>query len=263
MDYSEKTYPDFSNFGELIKWPQCVVLGKKVTVDQARDILAHTDSFFFGHYGNGRFHEPIYKKIGLVVDVPDYSAYSIDEDKKKAFREFLKEQSNFRERNNLIVLKFLKNGWISNCYIGGVHGWCHPDGTIFDNQNIGKWPDWEDVYDDCQILASSFPYLDMKIYLFNQEHDCPEYYDYPKACVGGFEIKDGTVRLLEESEYLPGDSPLCITPNSTEMLQTLNSMKKELFGEGHSIDENSTFGTTENFFSEEEFEQYFKGYFGL
>ena len=29
----------FSNFGGLIKWPQCVIVGDPITIEQAKEIL--------------------------------------------------------------------------------------------------------------------------------------------------------------------------------------------------------------------------------
>ena len=249
----EKKLPDFKEFGGLIKWPQCVVTGKSVTIEQAKEILSKTDSFLGGYYnGNNRvLNKKLYKIIGW------------DEDAGWEEHQKWLDEHSFR-----VNLEFLDNGWISNPYIGGVHGWCHPDGTIFDNQNIGKWPSWEEIYNDCETLATNFPYLDMRVYLFNQEHDCQEYYKEPKECVGGFEIKEGKVRLLDKTEFLDPKSPLCETESIEERTKTLAKEKKKIFGDKASTSFvvegfRSVFGNTENFFTEEEFKEYFKDYFDM
>ena len=255
---------DFRKFGDLIKWPQCVVIGEKVTVEQAKDIIARTDIFFFGFEGNNHsLNKTLYSILNYRKDF-NFSDYEDKDVGRAEWQKYLDERDKFEEDNKLISTEYFGNGWISNCYIGGVHGWCWPDGTIFDNQNIGKWPDWCEIYDDLSKIAESFPFLKMKVYLFNQECGCSEYYNYPKACVGGFAVENGEVFQLEENEWLPADSPLCDDEDMDERNKKLTEIKEQLFGPGHHITSHRDFlSSTENFFTEDEFKTYFKGYFGI
>lgn len=56
-----------------------------------------------------------------------------------------------------------------SCWIGGTHGWCDWDGTIFANSfNVGKWPTVEEVEKDWQAIAAAFPFLDLRSQLLNR-----------------------------------------------------------------------------------------------
>ena len=240
----ETTEINTENFGELIKWPQCVIVGKKITVEQAKEVLARTDAFFDGWAtSNDRdYDNTIHREIGFD---PDGS---------------WEDHQAWRKKHGTLGLQYLENSYVSTCYFRGVHGWCFPDGTIFDNQNIGKWPSWEEIEEDCTAIAGAFPFLDMKVYLFNQEQDCEDIYDYEKKCVGGFAIEGGKVRPLDESEFLDPSSPYCKSESWKERMHKLDEVKKSIFGEGAEISKTNTFGP-EHFFSEDEFREYFKKYF--
>jgi len=252
--------PTFKRFGKLIKWPQCVIVGEKITIEQAKEILSRTDIFFHGIGSNQReFDKNIWKEIGYPA--PDYS-------KKIEIEDWEKEQK-FKKKHKIMSLDYLHNSWISSCYIGGVHGWCNPDGTIRFWDNIGKWPEWEDVYSDCKKLAKEFPFLNFKICLYNQEGDCEEYYDYPKECVGGFKVENGKVRQLKKSEYIDPHAPETRPPFGEEALRFkednatrsyINNKKAEIFGENADKNINKT-SWGELFFNKNEFREYFKDYY--
>ena len=245
----------YKDFGELIKWPQCVITGKKISIDQAREILSKTDSMFVYEYDGNRhkYNAEIYKIIGR----PQIYADNKPEDICGLYDTI----DEFREKNGMLCLHYLYNSHISSCYILGTHGWCHPNGTIFFNDNIGKWPSWVEVHEDCKMLAHTFPFLDMKVFLFNQEwstdKDKGEYYDYPRECMGGFSIKNGRCRLLKESEFLSPNDDMVIShsyPNVEEKI----AEKQEIFGDR--ADTDILKETNELFFNIEEFKEYFKGY---
>lgn len=250
----------FEKFGNLNKWPQCVIIGDKISIDQAREILSRTDTFFSGYGSNNdSWDEQVWDEIGLPIwdpsfDIDDYVKYD-------------EAMYKFRKSHRLLDLEFLNNSYISTCFIGGVHGWCHPDGTIHFWDNIGEWPSWEDIHKDCRILAKEFTFLNIKIYLFNQEGNCEEYYDYPKECVGGFKIKNGRVYLMKKSEYLDPHAPECSASyergkfykllGSGSLENYINTQKKNIFGDRADL---TVFRSScgEQFFSIDEFKEYFK-----
>lgn len=246
----------YKSFGELIKWPQCVITGKKISIEQAKEILAKTDSMFvYGNDGNNReYNKAIYNLIGK----PDLFGDDVTPDSWDKDEEFVK-------KNELLELDYLDNSQISSCYVYGTNGWCHPNGTIFFNKNIGKWPSWEEIHEDCKKIAHRFPFLDMKVYLFNQEWstkvDNNEYYDYPRKCVGGFSIKNGRCRLLRESEYLDPNDEMVIKhrPLFDKYNEEKAEEKREIFGDKADLE--MLQHTDELFFNIEEFKTYFKGCF--
>lgn len=247
----------FDNFGELPKWSQCVIIGKPVTIDQAKEILLKTDRFFQGSGSNDHEWDSLaWDKIGLPRW--DYrKGFDSDE-----YEKYVERDELFKKRYGLIPLGYLENDYISTCFIYGPHGWCHPDGTIHFRDNIGKWPEWDDIYQDCRELAKAFPFLDMKVYLFNQEADCEEYYDEPKECAGGFKIKNGRVYKLKKSEYLDPHAPECDLhyENLEGLKNYINTQKKNIFGDRANLTEwDKSCG--ERFFSIDEFMEYFGKFF--
>lgn len=244
----------FSNFGGLIKWPQCVMVGDPITAEQAKEILWRTDLFFTGLGSNQReWDEAVWNEIGLPK--MEYGE-NYDADK---WCKYCEDWNKFREEHKFLELKYLSNDYISSFFVGGTHGWCHPDGTIHFWDNIGKWPSWEEVHEDCKKLAKAFPFLNIKLYLFNQESDCEEYYDYPKECVGGFKIKGGRVYCLKKSEYLDPHAPECSAPYGNEIKGSedyINAQKKNIFGNKADL---TVFRESrgEVFFSIGEFREYF------
>ena len=243
------TQPKFKKFGHLIKWPQCVIVGKPVTIEQAKDILVRTDMFFKGFGGNAvSYNQDIWKEIGIEYsyDIKDWVAY-------------YKQKNAFWKKHKIIELEYLDNGYISNCYVGGCHGWCHPNGTIHFRENIGKWPEWNEIYKECKAIAKAFPYLDMQVYLFNQEHDCEDMYDYPKQCVGGFKIKNGKVYLLNKKDFLDAHAKELDLPY-TSYFDYMLKQKRDIFGKNADKEVLSKY-RGEVFFSKEEFRKYFKKYF--
>ena len=261
-----ETKNKYKSFGAITeKWPQCVIIGNKITIDQAKEVIARTDSMFVYEYGSNEreYDKCIYNIIGRPQ--LDYNTTI------KEYSKIINDINDFIKRNNLLELRYLTNAQIASCYIGGTHGWCHPNGTIFSNDNIGKWPSWDEIHDDCKDIAHAFPFLDMKVYIFNQEassdEDSGEYYDYPRKCVGGFSIKNGRCRLLKESEYISPNDEKVIKHRSLEsmLFKRIDNEKVqeklEIFGDKADLD--MFYRTNELFFNIEEFKQYFDGYFCL
>lgn len=144
----------------LPKWPQCVINGNKITEKQALEIIRRTDSFFFGYGGNDTQFN---KKAEKICKRPDYNDFGEDWNKYQEAREI------FEEKWGLVETNYINNDWISCCWVGGYHGWCHPDGTIAFCNNIGKWPDVEEVYEDLYVLGKNFPFLNLTCTLMNGE----------------------------------------------------------------------------------------------
>lgn len=166
----------------LPKWPQCVINGEKITEQQALEIIRRTDNFFFGYGGN---NTQFNKRVEEICKRPDYNDFGKDWNKYQEARE------NFEEKWRLIETNYINNDWISCCWIGGYHGWCHPDGTIAFCNNIGKWPDVEEVYEDLCILGENFPFLNLTCTLMNGEED------YCDTSLVTMKLADGKVEFID------------------------------------------------------------------
>lgn len=151
---------------KLPKWPQCVINGEKITEKQALEIIRRTDDFFLGHEGNNKKFNKRAKEICKCPDFNDFkNSKHYDWDK------YHETKDEFEKKWRLIKTKYINNAWISCCWIGGYHGWCHPDGTIAFCNNIGKWPCVEDVYEDLCKLGREFPFLKLTCTLMNGEEN--------------------------------------------------------------------------------------------
>ena len=137
------------------KWPAMLITGEKVTEEQAMDIIIRTDEavvnpnmYTFGN--NQDFGKQWAKLIDVRYDY-DESVYSRS------------------ECINFVSLEYLYNHLLGSCWIGGSHSWIWEDGSIFRFSNIGKWPSTEEVFDELKRIAQAFPYLKLKVTLFDKE----------------------------------------------------------------------------------------------
>lgn len=144
---------------DLPKWPQMFVTGAQVSVEQAKEIIRRTDSFFLhcGRTGNdARYAERVLNRLNFPRG---------DSDTLKLFT----KEDEWKKKWGCIETEYVFNSWISCAYIGGPHGWCDPDGTIFYTDNIGKWPTIDTVLKEWQTLAQEFPFLKIGVTLMNAE----------------------------------------------------------------------------------------------
>ena len=157
----------------LPKWPCLIVTGKKVTEEQAAEIIIRTNRWH-GYTGNDdQWNKIISEATGIKLD--KYECADFD------------SVESFKEEYNVLDLGYLHTYCISTSYVGGPHGWCNWFGNIFSNShNIGKWPNAEEILEEWSIIADAFPYLDLRSQLYSGEQ-CEEN-TYP---VVEYVVKDG------------------------------------------------------------------------
>lgn len=172
----------------LPKWSNMVVTGERITEDQALEIIRRTDSFIDWPSGNN--HQFI-KKAKEILNLKDSGEF-------QDHREYFEWKKKFNENWGYIgdKLEYIQNRWISNSWIGGAYGWCHPNGEIKHNANIGKYPSVEEVLNEWIIIAETFPFLNIGITLMNGE-DCE---DDTEAVVSML-IKNGEVELIDPHKF--------------------------------------------------------------
>lgn len=178
----------------LPKWPQCIIKGKSISEEQALEIIRRTDSFFLNGFGgnNNKFNE----KALEICRMPDIMNIVNLINYEKQRRKFIKKWQT-------IETNYLHNSWVSCSYIGGPHGWCHPDGTIEYHDNIGKWPDMADIHYDLITIGKHFPFIELTCTLMSAE-EC----ECDKKALVTMKLKDGKVEFLdplpsEELKYEP------------------------------------------------------------
>lgn len=170
----------------LPKWPQMIVTGESVTIDQAKEIIFRTDDFFVSidKYagGNDRKFTETYQKASGINEI-------LLENHKKIYE----IQDHLMKKIEFIPSEYICNDWASSCYILGPHGWVHPNGKI-GYYNIGKWPSVEEVYNDWCNIASAFPFLNLAATIMSDE-----YAAYHRKPIVSFIVSDGNVTVYDGS----------------------------------------------------------------
>lgn len=193
----------------LNKWPAMLVVGEKVTVEQAIEINFRTACSYWSS-NDKDFLAFIAEVIG--ANVGNYRNV-----------EFTDE---IREAWGHIPLEYLSNSNIVSSYIGGPHGWCSWDGEIFSNSyNIGKWPTVREVYDDWCRIAEAFPFLNLRCQLMSGE--CSE--ERLTALVE-FVVKDGAVEVL-----IPDATPM-ITASDCDISRFISMLNNRYREHGSELD---------------------------
>lgn len=84
------------------------------------------------------------------------------------------------KRINFVYLEYLQNRLLGSCWVGGSSSWIWEDGSIFKFSNIGKWPSTEEVVDELKRIVQAFPYLKLKVTLFDEEVQSDFYFNGQK-----------------------------------------------------------------------------------
>lgn len=178
----------------LPKWPQMRVWGPAITPQRAAEIIVRTDSFFAwnGLGGNNHgFDRGLCHRLGLP-----YQDYGRSDN----WEEIYQAWDAFRKEIGFIPTEYVHNGWISNAFIFGPSGWCHPDGTIHFVHNVGKWPSVQEVLDDWARIAAAWPFLDLDACLMNEESGHDED-DGPSVPLAVIQVSGGTARAFLPADY--------------------------------------------------------------
>jgi hypothetical protein len=173
----------------LPKWPQMIVTGKPVTVEQATEIIRRTDSFFTcGYTGNDRkFVADTQSRYGMVSP-EDLRSNRME------LREYRELQNAWQNLWGCVSTSYVHNSWVSCAFIGGPHGWCHPNGQIGFFDNIGKYPSVEEVRDDWKAVAAAFPFLDIDVTLMSKGSG-----EEGSVPVVGFRIRGTDVEVVTDN----------------------------------------------------------------
>ena len=172
----------------LPKWPQMLVWGAPVTQEQAKDIILRTDRFFsevtnFPGGSNRRWIEWAQAELGfrhlVVSDLP------------AARRRASEAESALRKALGTVRTEYVHNTWASSSF-GIPYGWCHPDGTIWYEYNVGSHPGTRCLFEEWQTIAEAFPYLDLTVTFFDGERLHED-----REPVISFRVQNGHVTLLD------------------------------------------------------------------
>lgn len=192
----------------LPKWSGLFVDGKSVTKEQAAEIILRTDNSIHNKFMcNDHDWEKLCQKIvGLPKDADDRSF---------SWQACLDRQAYLKNQLGVIRLSYLTNSRIASSYIGGPHGWIDWQGSVgCKNYNIGKWPSTTDVFEDLQLIAKTWPFLEMTVQLLSGEAcELDGKYDDPiPVPVIEYHVSKGNVTAhkpgkMLEPFYTGSDSP--------------------------------------------------------
>lgn len=186
----------------LPKWPALIVVGGKVTEEQAEEIIIRTTNLEYISTNDHSFANRIYKYIYNLPDseMDNERHYFLSGYFGGDWNKATEESDKLYAKIKSIApeLECLKNEQIVSCFICGPHGWCDWKGNIFTNSyNIGKWPDCETIYKEWKVIAKAFPFLNLRCQLMSGE-TCEE----NVTPVIEFVIKNGKVRVVEPKSTL-------------------------------------------------------------
>lgn len=158
----------------LPKWPQMLVTGRSVTVEQAKEIIFATDRFLTDPYpysgGNAHDVTKWYRKTAGLDRFDDDNSPDFHTPEGEIWWQRRMRWINLvDERLDHLPTEYVRNRWASCAFIWGPHGWCSPKGEIKYLDNVGKWPDICTVLEDWQRIAERFPYLDLTATLMSGE----------------------------------------------------------------------------------------------
>lgn len=139
----------------LPKWPAMVVVGKRVTPEQAAEIIIRTNGWWIcSKYS--KWEREVAEIAGL-----QFGGGSIPTSE---------SLEPFEQRFGVLELEMLRNRRICSSWVGGAFGWCNWSGEIFcNNYNIGKYPSAESVLGEWETIAEAFPFLDLWCQLYSGE----------------------------------------------------------------------------------------------
>jgi hypothetical protein len=164
----------------LPKWPQMKVRGRKVTKEQAEEIIVRTDTFITCSYdGNDRtFRERFDQTFGIPAE-PKYPPHrevripAEDEAYSYGWRIRHEAADRFKRQLKTVETSYVHNSWMASAFIFGPAGWCHPDGTISFSHNVGKWPSASELLKEWKKIAKAFPFLVLEA-VFMTGESCEE-----------------------------------------------------------------------------------------
>lgn len=148
------------------------VAGKSITVEQAKEIILATDSFLthVSEYVGGNNRE--WNK--WARDQLGYSVFDSNPDGSYGpsglrFGVAHEKMSRVEQLAGFLKTEYVQNSWASCAFVGGPHGWCHPDGTVRYADNVGKWPSVSEVAEEWEVIGQRWPFLDVWVTLMSGE----------------------------------------------------------------------------------------------
>lgn len=190
---------------DLTKWPRLVVVGESITPEQAAEVIFRTTDWSHIHSHDQAWDAVVWSGVGLPYTIVFQDSHARVEFDDTSI-EYQQAVRVINTEIEVIHLSYLHNEQIASTWIGGRHGWCQWNGQIItSNYNIGKWPSAEHVLEDWEMIASTFPFLNLRAQLWADEGRTNENDD--ADILVEYTVKHGTVSVIEDPR-----EPLAIVP---------------------------------------------------
>lgn len=180
----------------LPKWPQFVVVGERVTKEQAAEIIIRTSGLYFS-CNDHAWEKQLKEYLGVEEDwlnVPEGPNRA-----EEMWWALWDKEDAKRDQLGVLRLGYLANHQIASASIGGPSGWVDWEGNVgCYSYNIGKWPSTEEVLEDWRKIAEAWPYLKLRSQLYSAEQ-CEE---HGRPLVE-YRVAEGRVQAFRPEAPLP------------------------------------------------------------
>lgn len=171
---------------DLPKWPQMIVTGPRLREELALEVIRRTDTWFV-HARGCNDHEGD-RRLAQRFRMPHYCDFEKDPPRQASHAHC----ERWKTLWGTLETCWAHNEWIASCNSGGPRGWCHPEGVLYYDDDVGKWQSIKALRADWQDLAAAFPFLALTVTLMSAG----------AAEVGGqpvvsMRILEGQVTLME------------------------------------------------------------------
>lgn len=122
--------------------------------------------------------------------------------------------------------------WFDTNHYPLNYGWCHPDGTIGHNGITQKYPELDELIDECTMWANEFNFLDLVILITTGEELTPWQYDKLKESWKIIDLKkrvefDKTWQLQTPPDLFDcADIGVWVHDGEVEFLERTSAIKK-------------------------------------
>lgn len=173
----------------LPKWPAMTVVGRPLMDPaQVAEVMVRTTNWL--HSCNSKDWEA---KVWRLLGREQPLKYG---DEWAAVQEV-------HETYKVLPLEYLDNSRIRSSWIGGPHGWLDWSGNVrCNNYNIGKWPSAVEVLNEWQLIAKTFPFLDLRCQLWSVEAGTAGNEEEGRPVVE-FVVRNGKARACAPKKSLP------------------------------------------------------------
>jgi hypothetical protein len=176
--------------------------GKKVSKEEAAEIIRRTDSFYEELlYGNNHeFNRTLYQESGIkadykaIIDAETCCDMSYEYLPGNTYRDKTKYYDKWKKKWGCLDLHIFLNHWISCCNIDGPNGWISPEGDVGGLLWGGKYGvDEDELEKDLEKVASEWPSLNFTVYYIDCSGDKNPIWVYAE-----WRVKDGKVTKMRE-----------------------------------------------------------------